>query len=351
MGNQSRSRTLFRLTLSLAVVVISESSVKRTRWTDPSDVEGFVTHETVNFSDRFHSVIPGESVCCFEILLEPEDEEVAFNVIQAEAADQLSGVTVEQSADEDGTSNLGSIGGPEDFARYNGVSLTEDSSMRFRVARPSGRDDGWVEVYLLSPGASIFGILTAKPVGKVAVPETGGWQTYETIEASLENAEGTYDVVLRFREVGSSNYGDLFNVNWLSATGPVSSVLGDFDQDGDVDVDDLDWYNGNMDVAAVGALEVADLDSNGVINSIDFQAHYGSLVETSNGGKGTYAGDVNLDGTVDVLGDAFILISNMGSDANSWSDGDINADGGVDVLGDAFLLIANLGNSNGGLSN
>ena len=55
-------------------------------------------------------------------------------------------------------------------------------------------------------------------------------------------------------------------------------------------------------------------------------------------------GDITLDGTVDVLGDAFALIANLGlSGDTSWSQGDLDADGTVDVLGDAFILIANLG--------
>ena len=55
-------------------------------------------------------------------------------------------------------------------------------------------------------------------------------------------------------------------------------------------------------------------------------------------------GDITLDGTVDVLGDAFALIANLGlSGDTSWSQGDLDADGTIDVLGDAFILIANLG--------
>ena len=48
------------------------------------------------------------------------------------------------------------------------------------------------------------------------------------------------------------------------------------------------------------------------------------------------------------MGDAFELISNLGSTATSWSQGDLNADGVVDVLGDAFILVGNLGFDNGG---
>ena len=55
-------------------------------------------------------------------------------------------------------------------------------------------------------------------------------------------------------------------------------------------------------------------------------------------------GDANLDGVVDVLGDAFVLVGNLNSTTNlAYADGNFNADGVVNVLGDAFILIGNLG--------
>ena len=57
-------------------------------------------------------------------------------------------------------------------------------------------------------------------------------------------------------------------------------------------------------------------------------------------------GDANLDGTVDVLGDAFALIGNLGQTGDvAYALGDFNADGNIDVLGDAFILIGRLGQS------
>ena len=122
--------------------------------------------------------------------------------------------------------------------------------------------------------------------------------------------------------------------------------LGDFDGDGDVDLVDLDRYNQNIGAAAVGSLADLDLDGDGTVDANDFLTHYTTLVETSNGQKGTFLGDINLDGTVNVLGDAFALVGNLNNPATSWSQGDLNADGTTNVLGDAFALIGNLGNSN-----
>ncbi len=142
----------------------------------------------------------------------------------------------------------------------------------------------------------------------------------------------------------------LRDLGFAGAVVPPRVILGDFDLDGDVDLADLDRYIGNLDSLAVGELQALDLDRNGRVEAADFETHYSTLVETSNGGKGTAAGDVNLDGVVDVLGDAFQLVSNLGNPATSWSQGDVNGDGRVDVLGDAFDLVRNLGADNGGLA-
>ena len=56
---------------------------------------------------------------------------------------------------------------------------------------------------------------------------------------------------------------------------------------------------------------------------------------------------MNLDGTVNVLGDAIRLVANLGMQGPElgYADGDINGDQQVNVLGDAIVLVANLGMS------
>ena len=54
-------------------------------------------------------------------------------------------------------------------------------------------------------------------------------------------------------------------------------------------------------------------------------------------------GDASLDGIVNVLGDAFVLVGNLNSTTNlAWADGNFNGDDRVNVLSDAFLLVSNL---------
>ena len=122
-----------------------------------------------------------------------------------------------------------------------------------------------------------------------------------------------------------------------------ADLPGDFDGDGDVDVDDIDAFTGNIDLEATGDLAELDLNLDGFVTLEDHNILVTTLVETSTG-TGTVLGDANLDGTTDVLGDAFALIGNLGSTGGvSWADGNFNADDTVDVLSDAFILIANLG--------
>ena len=57
-------------------------------------------------------------------------------------------------------------------------------------------------------------------------------------------------------------------------------------------------------------------------------------------------GDATLDGRVDVLGDAFELVGNLGTTGGAtFAQGDFDGDGDVDMLGDAFILVGNLGRS------
>ena len=141
-------------------------------------------------------------------------------------------------------------------------------------------------------------------------------------------------------------YFDNIRVEGVAVEGSISGLAGDFDNDNDVDIDDIDFYVGNIGASAVGALAQLDLNGDGQITAADVEIHVTTHVETSNGQTGTFLGDFNLDGTVDVLRDAFALVGSLGTSVSSYGDGDINLDGVVDVLRDAFLLVGNLGRTN-----
>ena len=127
---------------------------------------------------------------------------------------------------------------------------------------------------------------------------------------------------------------------------PIGGTMGDFNESGNVDCDDIDAYLGNIGLDAIGDLAELDLVADGIINSDDVEFLVMNLVETTNDQVGTFLGDLDCNGTVDVLGDAFILVGSLGQPTASYSAGDIDLNGTVDVLGDAFVLVGNLGSTN-----
>ena len=144
-----------------------------------------------------------------------------------------------------------------------------------------------------------------------------------------------------------------------------------FDRDVDITASALSLVNESLGRAAVDLTEISfSYDATTFTATWDFStlaeplsaAFYTATVDadavTTAGSNITLArdfvhneyvalvGDANLDGRVDVLGDAFILVSGLGaSSGGTWQQGDFNGDGRVDVLGDAFPLVRNVGSS------
>ena len=157
---------------------------------------------------------------------------------------------------------------------------------------------------------------------------------------------------INFEAVGAFDFDVIYGTDFVDVEvlgvdpGPFN-IFGDFDLDGDVDADDIDFYSGNVDFEfAQGEFAQLNQNGDGLITLADHNTLVFTLAETSNGQTGTFLGDFNLDGRVDVLEDAFTLVGNLGSENAGFADGDVNADGRVDVLVDAFALVTNLGNSN-----
>lgn len=179
------------------------------------------------------------------------------------------------------------------------------------------------------------------------------WETGSEFEVSEAQVGLPLELRLGRREGGAEIDAIIFHENSSLSTAQLDlfladtpSVPGDWDDDGDVDADDINYYSGVLGQNAVGDLAELDLDSDGTVTLADHDLHVTTMAQTSNGETGALIGDINLDGTVNVLGDAFILIGNLNSTgAELWGQGDLNADQKVDVLGDAFRLIGSLGQS------
>ncbi len=125
------------------------------------------------------------------------------NQIQASSFDIISGLVTEPSADTLGGYNLG-YAENNDYAVYRNVNFTADlTNVNVRVASAGG---GTVEFRLGSPTGTLMGSLV--------IPNTGGWQTWQTISGPVSGVNGLFDLYLVFK--GTSGIG---NVNWFQFEG------------------------------------------------------------------------------------------------------------------------------------
>ena len=171
------------------------------------------------------------------------------------------------------------------------------------------------------------------------------FETFDAILIDLElPSDGIYYIQINAFSANDTGSYELFVNRFNGLVEP--DLKGDFDDDNDVDVDDIDFYIPAIGLAGTGQLAELDLNNDGQITLDDFELHVTECVQTSNGQTGTFLGDLNLDGQVNVVEDGFILISDLGNAASSYGQGDLNLDGEVSVLEDAFIFVANLDNSN-----
>ncbi|MEN8663023.1 MAG: carbohydrate-binding protein [Lentimonas sp.] len=165
---------------------------------------------------------------------------------EAEAYDAFFGVQTQSTSDVGGGLNLGYID-DGNWCRYDNIPLDGASTFKVRVARNTGRSDGRIEVRL----DSLAGTL----IGSVDVPETGGWNVWETIETNLTATAGTHSIYLIFTKFGSGSGSSLFDVNWFEIDNDMREVvqtlpyaenfeggLGAWTQSSD---DDFDWSSGS----------------------------------------------------------------------------------------------------------
>ena len=130
----------------------------------------------------------------------------AYSPIQAATLDRQSNLGTENTGDAGGGENLAWVRNG-DWALYKGVDFGSAGARQFygRVASgaPAGVS-GTVEVRLDDRSSA--------PVGGFTIANTGGWQTYGTVEADITKVTGVHDVYLTF---GSGQPDDFVNLHWF----------------------------------------------------------------------------------------------------------------------------------------
>lgn len=121
-------------------------------------------------------------------------------LIQAESYSIMNGVQLETTTDTGGGQNVGWID-VADWLSYAGINFptTGTYKIEYRVASPTG------SALALDLNAG------AIPLGQVAIPATGGWQTWNTISHNVQINAGTYSFGIYAPQGG-------WNLNWIRIT-------------------------------------------------------------------------------------------------------------------------------------
>ncbi|MGJ8650147.1 MAG: carbohydrate-binding protein [Opitutaceae bacterium] len=221
----NHSNTDYPITINPTGRTISDYPIKVTRWSQIDGVsdEGETSTITAATNTSVVSLAQDNSAYCFEILLEPEVG--TYTRIEAESYNSSSPAShsTETTTDIGVGLNLSNIN-DGNWTSYDDIDLSNATNIRFRIAAPSGKPDGEIEIRT--------GSQTGPVIGRTAIPVTGDWQGWLTIETPLAATAGTHDLYLVYTAAGSNQNGTgaMFNLNWfeliLPAAGTPSAPTG-----------------------------------------------------------------------------------------------------------------------------
>jgi endoglucanase len=131
--------------------------------------------------------------------------------VQAEGYSEMSGIQVESTSDTGGGQNVGWID-TNDWMKYNNITVPTTGSyvFEFRVASP-------VSTGRLSHDLNSGAI----QLGTINVPNTGGWQNWQTISRTVTLNAGTYNFGI-FAATGG------WNINWWKITRATGGRMAEF---------------------------------------------------------------------------------------------------------------------------
>jgi len=182
--------------------------------------------------------------------------------IEVEDYIEMKDLGVEETTDEGGGHNIGytDAGDYADYMIYSAANSDYNVNFRF-----SGQSVGEIGLYLVDESLVESELLT------INSPNTGGWQTWETVSGNLSIPKGIHKLRLKIITGG-------FNMNWME----FELLAGNDDIDGDGVLNDVD--------DCPTTPEGATVDPNGCaiftlpINNFDIQA-YGEACPGEENGK------------------------------------------------------------------
>ena len=156
---------------------------------------------------------------------EPPAPKNPYENIEAEDYDFMGG-GIEVERNDNGVANIGFIT-EGSYVVYRNLDF-ENGAAELSVQAASDTEGGQIEIRLGSP--------TGELVGTMAVGNTDGWQTYQTVTCEIDGCTGIQDICLVF--TGDSGY--LLNLDSLIFTQSTAArKRGDVNCDGIVKIDDV----------------------------------------------------------------------------------------------------------------
>ncbi|MHA7944805.1 carbohydrate-binding protein [Formosa sp. 3Alg 14/1] len=147
------------------------------------------------------------------------ENESLLGFFEAEDYDDMFGVQIETTSDDNGKENVGYIEN-NDWIAFSDVDLTEFTTLDVRYSSPNS--GGFVEVRLDA--------VDGRLIGNVLLENTSNWNNWATTNSQLVSVEGVHTVYLVFK--GGSSY--LYNLNWIhfkSSENPFDRMeIEDFDE-------------------------------------------------------------------------------------------------------------------------
>ncbi len=132
----------------------------------------------------------------------------AFDVLEAEDYDEMSGIDTESTSDpEGGDMNVGWVHN-NDWIMFKDLYIKEAVTLDVRYSCPIS--NSFMEIRAGSENGTLL--------ANVTIENTGGWHNWATTSVNLTTVDGLNDIYFVFK--GEDGY--LFNVNWLKFN-PVST--------------------------------------------------------------------------------------------------------------------------------
>ncbi|MEA9414021.1 beta-1,3-glucanase family protein [Flavobacterium sp. PL02] len=163
---------------------------------------GFAYDDVADQSPSLHTTQPTKVIAVFGGYGGSTPTTPSSILIQAENYSSMSGIQVEATTDTDGGSNVGYTDTGDWMAYNNNINFPTTGAylIEYRVASAVN-------------GAKISSDLNAGtiPLGNVTIPNTGGWQNWQTVSQTVNVNAGTYNFGIYIQSSG-------VNINWIKIT-------------------------------------------------------------------------------------------------------------------------------------